>query len=77
MNIQLEKTSLINVLQNINDISLIERVKNFVLHEIEPIIISDNQKKELDKRLLNHKNNPNEGIEAFQFLDNLKVKYEL
>lgn len=77
MDIQLEKSTLINVLQNINDISIIQRVRNFVMQEIEPISLSISQVKELDKRLLNHRNNPNEGIEASQFLDKLKLKQGL
>jgi hypothetical protein len=77
MSVQTEKSFLIDLLQNINDASLIQKVKNFVLHEIEPISISDRQKKELDKRLLEHQENPKSGVDAFEFLDSLKSKYEL
>jgi hypothetical protein len=68
---------LIDLLQNINDASIIQKVKNFVLHEIEPVSLSENQKKELDKRLLEHQENPKSGVDAFEFLDSLKSKYEL
>ena len=37
----------------------------------------DLQKEELEKRLLDHQKNPKSGIDAFQFLDSLKTKYEL
>jgi hypothetical protein len=77
MSVQTEKSLLIDLLQNINDASLIQKVKNFVLHEIEPISLSENQKKELDKRLLEHQENPKSGVDAFEFLDSLKSKYEL
>ncbi len=77
MNIQLEKSFLIDVLQNISDVSVIQRVKNFVMHEIEPVTLTNNQKIELNKRLFEHKNNVKDGQEAFLFLDNLKSKYEL
>jgi TnpA family transposase len=77
MNVQTEKSFLINLLQNINDISVIQKVKDFVLHEIEPISLSENQKKELDKRVLEHEKNPKSGVDAFEFLDSLKSKYEL
>jgi hypothetical protein len=52
-------------------------VKNFVLHEIEPEALSENQKRELDKRLLEHQENSNSGLDALEFLDSLKSKYEL
>jgi hypothetical protein len=77
MSVQTEKFFLIDLLQNINDASIIQKVKNFVLHEIEPVSLSENQKKELDKRLLEHQENPNSGVDAFEFLDSLKSKYEL
>ena len=77
MNIQLERSNLINILQEINDITIINKVKNFVMLEIEPMNLTINQKKELDKRLLSHSKNLNDGIEGFSFLDNLKIKYEL
>ncbi len=77
MNVQTEKSLLIDLLQNINDVSIIQKVKNFVLHEIEPVSLSENQKKELDKRVLEHQENPNSGVDALEFLDSLKSKYEL
>jgi hypothetical protein len=77
MSVQTEKSFLIDLLQNINDASIIQKVKNFVLHEIEPVSLSENQKKELDKRLLEHQEDPKSGIDAFEFLDSLKSKYEL
>ncbi len=77
MSVQTEKSLLIDLLQNINDASLIQKVKNFVLHEIEPVSLSENQKKELDKRLLEHQENPKSGVDALEFLDSLKSKYEL
>ncbi|WP_269224131.1 MULTISPECIES: hypothetical protein [Flavobacterium] len=77
MSVQTEKSFLIDLLQNINDASIIQKVKDFILHEIEPVSLSENQKKELDKRLLEHQENPRSGIDAFDFLDSLKSKYEL
>ena len=77
MSVQTEKSFLIDLLQNINDASIIQKVKNFVLHEIEPASLSENQKYELDKRLLEHQENPKSGVDAFDFLDSLKSKYEL
>ena len=77
MSVQTEKSFLIDLLQNINDAEIIQKVKNFVMREIEPISLSDNQKKELDKRLLEHKENPKFGVDAFEFLDAIKSKYEL
>lgn len=77
MNVQTEKFFLIDLLQNINDASIIQKVKDFVLHEIEPVPLSENQKKELNKRLLEHQENPKSGVDAFDFLDSLKSKYEL
>ncbi|CAN1550542.1 hypothetical protein MCETHM1_02151 [Flavobacteriaceae bacterium] len=77
MSVQTEKSFLIDLLQNINDASVIQKVKNFVLHEIEPVSLSENQKKELDNRLLEHQENPKSGVDAFEFLDSLKSKYEL
>lgn len=77
MSVQTEKFLLIDLLQNINDASIIQKVKNFVLHEIGPISLSENQKKELEKRLLEHQENPKSGIDALEFLDSLKSKYEL
>ncbi|MBP6550185.1 MAG: hypothetical protein KA228_03755 [Flavobacterium sp.] len=77
MSVQTEKSLLIDLLQNINDASIIQKVKNFVLHEIEPMSLSEIQKKELDKRLLEHQENPKSGVDALEFLDSLKSKYEL
>jgi hypothetical protein len=77
MSVQTEKSFLIDLLQNINDASIIQKVKNFVLHEIEPISLTENQKKELDKRLLEHQKDPKSGVDALEFLDSLKSKYEL
>ena len=77
MSVQTEKSLLIDLLQNINDATVIQKVKNFVLHEIEPLSLSENQKKELDKRLLEHQENPKSGVDALEFLDSLKSKYEL
>ena len=77
MSVQTEKSLLIDLLQNINDASIIQKVKNFVLQEIEPISLSEKQKKELDKRLAEHQENPKSGVDAFEFLDSLKSKYEL
>ena len=45
MSVQTEKSFLIDLLQNIKDASIIQKVKNFVLHEIEPVSLSENQKK--------------------------------
>lgn len=77
MRVQTEKSLLIDLLQNINDVSIIQKVKNFVLHEIEHLPLSENQKRELDKRVLEHQENPNSGVDALEFLDSLKSKYEL
>jgi hypothetical protein len=44
MSVQTEKF-LIDLLQNINDASIIQKVKNFVLHEIEPNILTEKSKK--------------------------------
>ncbi len=77
MSVQTEKSLLIDLLQNINDVSIIQKVKNFVLHEIEPVPLSENQKRELDKRVLEHQENPKSGVDALEFLDSLKSKYEL
>lgn len=77
MSVQTEKSFLIDLLQNINDASIIQKVKNFVLHEIEAVSLSENQKKELDKRVLEHQENPKSGVDALEFLDSLKSKYEL
>lgn len=77
MSVQTEKSLLIDLLQNINDASIIQKVKNFVLHEIEPVYLSEKQKKELDKRIAKHHENPKSGVDGFDFLDSLKSKYEL
>lgn len=77
MSVQTEKSLLIDLLQNINDASIIQKVKNFVLHEIEPVYLSEKQKKELDKRIVEHQENPKSGVDGFDFLDSLKSKYEL
>ena len=47
MSVQSEKSFLIDLLQNINAISIIQKVRDFVIHEIEPISLSEEQKKEL------------------------------
>ncbi|MEN9909287.1 MAG: hypothetical protein RLZZ540_2436 [Bacteroidota bacterium] len=77
MSVQTEKSLLIDLLQDINDASIIQKVKNFVLREIEPVSLTENQKKELDKRITEHQENPKSGVDAFEFLDSLKSKYEL
>ena len=77
MSVQSEKSFLIDLLQNINDVAVIQKVKDFVLHEIEPFSLSENQKKELDIRLAQHQENPSSGVDALEFLDALKSKYEL
>lgn len=77
MNIQTEKSLLFDLLQNINDASIIQKVKNFVLNEIETVSLSESQKKELDRRVIEHHENPKSGVDAFEFLDSLKSKYEL
>jgi len=74
MSVQTEKSFLIDLLQNINDASIIQKVKDFVMHEIEPISLSENQKKELDKRMAEHKKDTQSGVDAFEFLDGLKSK---
>ncbi len=77
MSVQTEKSFLIDLLQNINDASVIQKVKNFVLHEMEPLSLTDVQKKELDKRIVEHQENPTFGVDAFEFLDSMQSKYEL
>ena len=64
-------------LQNINDISLLKKVKAFVLTELNPSDLTQEQKNELDKRLDAHKNQEDTNTDAFAFLDELKSKYEL
>lgn len=75
MSVQTEKSLLIDLLQNINDASIIQKVKNFVLREIEPVSLTENQKKELDKRITEHQETKS-GVDAFEFLDSLKFKYD-
>ena len=77
MSVQSEKYFLIDLLQSINDASVIQKVKDFLLHEIDTVTFTENQKKELDKRLVEHTENPNSGGDAFEYLDSLKSKYEL
>jgi putative addiction module component (TIGR02574 family) len=77
MNVQTEKSLLIDLLQNINDISLIQKVKDYLMNEIQPQNLTSNQKDELEKRLKEHNENRNSGSDAFEFLDTLKSKYEL
>jgi hypothetical protein len=74
LDIQTEKSSLIDLLQKINDISLLEKVKAFVLSEIQPVNLTPNQKNELDKRFADHYQNKDSNMDAFEFLDNLKSK---
>lgn len=76
MNIQTEKNILFDLLQNINDISLLKKVKSFVINEMEPLNLTQNQKKELDKRVNDHFQNKDTNLDAFEFLDGLKAKYE-
>lgn len=73
MNSQSEKHLLIDMLQDINDISLIKKVKALVIKETSPDFLSENQKKELDIRILDHQQNPNSGVDGFVFLDNLAM----
>ena len=47
MSVQTEKSILINLLQNISAISLLKKVKQFVLEEIEQSELSSAQKEEL------------------------------
>ncbi len=77
MSVQTEKNLLFDLLQGINDISLLRKVKSFVLTEMEPSNLTHDQKKELDKRLDDHNQNKDSNSDAFEFLDNLKSKYEL
>ncbi len=59
MNIQTEKSFLIDMLQKIDDPSVIQKVKYFILHEIGPIYLSENKKKSLIKEYWNTKKFPN------------------
>lgn len=77
MSVQTEKSILINLLQNISDVSLLKKVKQFVLEEIEQSDLSSAQKEELENRLEEHRQNPKLGVDAFHFLDSMKSKYEL
>lgn len=77
MSVQTEKHLLFDLLQGINDISLIRKVKSFVLTEMEPSDLTQNQKKELDKRLDELNQSKDSNSDAFEFLDKLKSKYEL
>ena len=77
MSVQTEKSLVIDLLQNINDISLLKKVKAFVLTELSPSDLTQEQKNELDKRLDAHKNQNDSNLDAFAFLDELKSKYEL
>ena len=77
MSVQTEKSILINLLQNISDMSLLKKAKQFVLEEIEQSDLSSAQKEELENRLEEHRQNPKLGVDAFHFLDSMKSKYEL
>ena len=77
MSVQTEKSLVIDLLQNINDISLLKKVKAFVLTELSPSDLTQEQKNELDQRLDAHKNQNDIDSDAFAFLDELKSKYEL
>ena len=77
MNVQTEKSILFDLLQNIDDISLLKKVKAFVLTELSPSDLTQEQKKELDQRIDAHKNQKDSNSDAFAFLDELKSKYEL
>lgn len=77
MSVQTEKHLLFDLLQGINDISLLRKVKSFVLTEMEPSDLTQDQKAELDKRLDELNQSKDSNSDAFEFLDNLKSKYEL
>ena len=77
MSVQTEKHLLFDLLQGINDISLLRKVKSFVLTEMEPSDLTQDQKKELDKRLDDHNQSKDSSSDAFEFLEKLKSKYEL
>ncbi|UPQ80419.1 hypothetical protein M0M57_06170 [Flavobacterium azooxidireducens] len=77
MSVQTEKSILIDLLQNISDVSILKKVKQFVLKEIEQGELTDLQKQELNNRLEEHQKNPKSGVDAFEFLDSIKTKYEL
>ena len=73
MSVQTEKS----LVKNTNDISFLKKVKAFVLTELNPSDLTQEQKNELDKRLDAHKNQEDTNTDAFVFLDELKSKYEL
>ena len=77
MSLQSEKSALIEVLEKIDDVSVIQKVKDFLFLETTANKLSESQKTELDNRLLHHNKNPYDGHDAFEFLDSLKLKYEL
>ena len=77
MSVQTEKSLLIDLLQNSNDISLIQKVKEYLMNEIQAQELTSNQKEELELRSKEHVENPNSGSDAIEFLDSLKSKYEL
>ncbi len=77
MSIQTEKSLVIDLLNTINDISILKKVKSFVLTELNPSDLTQDQKSELDKRLQAHQNQEDSDLDAFAFLDELKSKYEL
>jgi hypothetical protein len=57
MNVQTEKSLVIDLLQNINDISLLKKVKAFVLTELSPSDLTQEQKNELDPTArISHRN---------------------
>ena len=51
MSVQTEKSLLIDLLQNSNDISLIQKVKEYLMNEIQAQELTSNQKEELELRL--------------------------
>ena len=77
MSVQTEKSFLIDLIQNINDASSIERISDFVFREIGLVPLSKEQLIELDKRIIEHQENPTSGVDAFEFLDSMQSKYEL
>ena len=77
MSVQTEKSNLIDLLQNISDVSLLKKVKQFLLKEIEQGELTELQKEKLNERLIEHQKNPKSGVDAFEFLDSIKSKYEL
>lgn len=77
MSVRTEKLLVIDLLQNINDISLIQKVKAFVLTELKPSDLTQEQKNELSNRLTAHRSKTDINKDAFAFLNDLKSKYEL